>query len=208
MKISVFAKMNRHENKAQQNKGKGKKRIIVEGSEDEDNNQPDSIIQIEEHTEGVEQGHVPQSLAGQSDETELQLEKQNATEISKRRKRNRGTELIMFNKNNLDLMLQDLNYSISRRGFKVSSDGYRLEALNTNIDEEVTVSQQVHPPCPFVTTGYFNTMVSTGSNTDPDGVVQFVMDCAKQFCETLMIQDRVILLEEEVRMLKARQSSV
>ena len=58
MKISVFDKMNRHENKTQQNKGKGKKRIIVEGSEDEDNNQPDSIIQIEEHTEGVVQGHV------------------------------------------------------------------------------------------------------------------------------------------------------
>ena len=164
----------------------------MEPSEYEDNNQQDAIIQSEKHTEGVEQGHVPQSLVGQSDEnqlTELQLEEQNTTEISKGRKKSRGTELIRFNKNNLDLMLKDLNNSISRRGFKVSSDGHRLMALNTNIEEEVTVSQQVQPPCPFVTTGYFNTMVSTGSNTDPDGVVQIVMDCAKQFCEALMIQD-------------------
>ena len=66
------------------------KRIFEEGSEDESNNQPDAIIQSEQHTEGVEKGHVPQSLAGQSHEnqlTELQLEKQNATEISKRRKK-------------------------------------------------------------------------------------------------------------------------
>ena len=150
-------------------------------------------------------------MGGQSDEnqsTELQVEKQNTTVIPKRLKYSRGSELISFNKNNLDMMLQDLNDSISRRGFKVSSDGHQLVAMNTNINEEINVSQQVQPPCPFVTTRYFDTMVVTGTNTDPDGVVQIVMDCAKLFCEALLIQDRVILLEEEIRVLKKRQISV
>ena len=205
MKRSVLGKMNKEGNNSDERKGKKNKRIILEGSEDES----DAIIQSEQHNQGVVQ--VQHSMGGQSDEnqsTELQVEKQNTTVIPKRLKYSRGSELIRFNKNNLNMMLQDLNDSISRRGFKVSSDGHQLVAMNTNIDEEINVSQQVQPPCPFVTTRYFDTMVVTGTNTDPDGVVQIVMDCAKQFCEALLIQERVILLEEEIRVLKKRQISV
>ena len=186
-----------------------RKKIIVVAEEEEEANED------ENSNEG-----------DQNESTEEQIEQQHGTQIILKQKQ-RDNAIVPFNKD-LDVMLTSLNNSISRRGFKVTQDGLHIEYVNKNNEAEVSanrtpafptdivlssntsssssysrITTATLPTCPFVTTDYYDKIVATDDNST--NVNRLMMKCANYFCDALVVQEKVVDLERQIRELKQKQ---
>ena len=114
----------------------------------------------------------------------------------------------------LEILMTNINNSVSRRGLKVSLDGRRLESydealLIDNDGKQIELSSEQLVDGPFTTEDYFD---SIGQEPDPSvvdkDVISLVKKCAASFCDAYKCQEQIEDLQARIKALRDKQVKV
>ena len=112
----------------------------------------------------------------------------------------------------LDIMLTNINNSVTRRGLRVSLDGRRIEAWNEGFETQQVlessnlVGAPILPVSPFLNSDYIDT-VDLKIDNDKD-VISMVKKCASFFCEAYKYQDQIEDLKARIALMRDKQVKV